>query len=164
MQHLLIRTARGLETILWELNWIFNICIVILYVACISTYLYYTTAYRQEWFMFMGVFFRFIILFAVLIMIENVLISRVKDGNRIAILSCADAERRGKSLGKQSDIFGIAWLISSFIGQFFIVGKMTDNSWARSVNSNSFLIGASFNFCKFLYATHVYARLAGKED
>lgn len=128
MQHLLIRTAKGLETILWELNWIFNICVAILSVACISTYLYHTTTYRQEWAMFMGVFLRFIILFAVLIVIECVLISRVKDENKIAILSCADAERRGKSLGKQTDIFGIAWLINFFIGQSFIIEEVTGDS------------------------------------
>lgn len=162
MQHVIIRTVHGLEIVLCKLNWIFNICISICSAACISTYLYRTSDHRLEWAMFMGLLLRGIILLTVFVVIECILVSFISTENLPAVLSYEEAEKKGKFLGREGNILGIVFFVSTTVGRLIKAGKvqgLANDSWVASVYITLFLSQVFFFVCKSIDISYVYARI-----
>lgn len=163
MQHLMVRVAKGLEMILRILNWVLNVCVAVVSAACISTYLYRTTSYRLEWATFMAFLLRSTIFFTVFVIIESILVAFTYTKHLPTILSCEEAQKKGKIIGKEGEILGLIWFVATTVGRFIRNGKiegLTDNSWVASVYYTLFLTQIIFLVCKFFYTSYVYIRIA----
>lgn len=163
MQHLIICMARGLDIILYRLNWILNICVSFFSIICASTYLYRTTTCRQEWITFMTLNTRGVIILFVLIVVESVLVKFIRPEYLSTILLNKDAAKVGKALGKEAEILGCVWLVTTTIGRLIRDGEvqgLTDDEWVASVYYTLFLTQWVFFACKFVYVSFVYSRIS----
>lgn len=152
MRYLLTYAAKGLDHILYGMNWLFDICALVHAIGCISTWSY-RTAHRQIWGVFLGSLNLGIIVYFLLNLVVLLLLEFSKMEDIIKFFSHKKIEERKALLVWESKIYPWVYFPADIAGRIMIgwyIQSFTGDPWWASVYQTTFTIIVLFFLNKFV--------------